>query len=723
VPINILGSLAAPKLDWSVEGEALRERVSGTVAALLGLAGINADPVRSREAVLLSNIFEHFWRQDQDVDLAKLILAIQTPPVRQIGVFDVDTFYPAKDRFELAMAFNTIIAAPTFQSWLTGEPLDVNNILYTVEGKPRHSIFYIAHLSDSERMFFVTLLLENMLTWTRRQTGTTSLRALLYFDEIFGYFPPSAEPPSKRPLLTLMKQARAFGVGIVLVTQNPVDLDYKGLTNAGTWLIGKLQAERDKARVLEGLKGAIAESGGNSEIDYNTIINKLGNRIFLMHNVHADGPIVFHTRWAQSYLRGPLTRVQVRDLMAARKRGAAPTTSASAAVVAAASISAAVSVSAAASIPAATAPSVASAFQPTTSAVQNAPAGPVGFSAMRPSLDVKVQQVFVPIHLSDSAAVRQLSQESGASITPGQIQLIYEPAALGVATVRIVERNQDVNEEIEKMLVAPIPDGPGTLDWDHGEPLAIHTRDLLDEPEQVDAGQGPYFAPVPERANAAADLKRIANEYADWLYYNVRLPLRTHKELGVTQKPNEDERSYRMRLDQAGRERRDAEVDKLEAQYEKQIARVADRLAKEQQELLEDQAESSSRKAEQWIGVGESVLSWFMGRRSTRAISSAASKYRVASKSAMEVKESEEMIDKLNKEKAALEEDLKERSDEIAMKWATLLDNIENVEIAPRRSDINVELVALSWLPSWVIEYELAGRTRTATVAAYAIPE
>lgn len=714
VPINILGSLAAPKLDWAVEGEALRERVSGTVAALLGLAGINADPVRSREAVLLSNIFEHFWRQDQDIDLAKLILAIQTPPVRQIGVFDVDTFYPAKDRFELAMAFNTIIAAPTFQSWLTGEPLDVNSLLYTAEGKPRHSIFYIAHLSDSERMFFVTLLLENMLTWTRRQTGTTSLRALLYFDEIFGYFPPSAEPPSKRPLLTLMKQARAFGVGIVLVTQNPVDLDYKGLTNAGTWLIGKLQAERDKARVLEGLKGAIAESGGNSEIDYDTIINKLGNRVFLMHNVHADGPVVFHTRWAQSYLRGPLTRVQVRDLMVARKRGApaaSPATTSAAAI------------SAVAAVPAAVEPSVASAFQPIAGAAPSAPEVPAGFSAMRPSLDVKVQQVFVPIHLSDTAAVRQLSQESGANITPGQIQLIYEPAALGVATVRIIERNQDVNEEIEKMLVAPIPDGPGTLDWDHGEPLAIQTRDLLDGPEKVDAGQGPYFAPVPERANAAADLKRIANEYADWLYYNVRLPLRTHKELGVTQRPNEDERSFKMRLDQAGREQRDAEVDKLEAQYEKQIERVADKLTKEQQELVEDQAESSSRKAEQWIGVGESVLSWFMGRRSTRAISSAASKYRVASKSAMEVKESEEMIDKLSKEKATLEEELKERSDEIAMKWATLLDNIENVEIAPRRSDINVELVALSWLPSWVIEYELAGRTRTATIAAYAIPE
>ncbi|MCL4859852.1 MAG: DUF87 domain-containing protein, partial [Caldilineaceae bacterium] len=237
MPVSILGSLAAPKIDFDTDAEALRERISGTVAALLGLVGVNADPVRSREAILLATIFEHFWRQQQDVDLAQLILSIQNPPVRKLGVFDVDTFYPEKDRFSLAMAFNNLIAAPTFQSWLTGESLDVDQLFYTAEGKPRHSIFYIAHLSDSERMFFVTLLLESILTWVRRQSGTTSLRALLYFDEIFGYFPPTAEPPSKRPLLTLLKQARAFGLGVVLVTQNPVDLDYKGLTNAGTWFI------------------------------------------------------------------------------------------------------------------------------------------------------------------------------------------------------------------------------------------------------------------------------------------------------------------------------------------------------------------------------------------------------------------------------------------------------------------------------------------------------
>ena len=265
LPISILGSLAAPALDFDAHAETLRERISGTVSALLGLVGVDADPIRSREAILMATLFEHFWRQQQDMDLSALIQAIQDPPVRQMGALDVDTFFPPKERFDLAMSFNNLIASPSFQTWLKGEALDIERLLFTSDGRPRHSIFYLAHLSDNERMFFVTLLLENVITWMRHQTGTTSLRALLYFDEIFGFFPSRSEPPSKRPLLTLLKQARAFGLGCILGAQNPIDIDYKGLTNAGIWFLGRLQAERDKERVLHGLRGAIAEVGGEGE--------------------------------------------------------------------------------------------------------------------------------------------------------------------------------------------------------------------------------------------------------------------------------------------------------------------------------------------------------------------------------------------------------------------------------------------------------------------------
>ena len=316
VPVSILQSFAAPALDWNTEAELLRERIQGTVSALLGLIGVDADPVRSREHILLANLFEHFWRQGEDLDLPKLIMSIQNPPIRQLGVFDVDTFFPEKDRFELSMSLNNIIAAPSFQSWLNGQPLDIAGFLGTPAGKPRHSIFYIAHLSDAERMFFVTMLLNQVITWMRTQPGTTSLRALLYMDEIFGFFPPVANPPSKQPMLTLLKQARAFGVGVVLTTQNPVDLDYKGLTNAGTWFIGRLQTERDKMRVLDGLESVSTAAGEVlNRGQLSKLISDLGKRVFLLHNVHEEAPATFQTRWAMSYLRGPLTRSQVRDLM------------------------------------------------------------------------------------------------------------------------------------------------------------------------------------------------------------------------------------------------------------------------------------------------------------------------------------------------------------------------------------------------------------------------
>ena len=313
-PVSILASLQAPALDWDDHQESLRERIQGTVSALLGLVGIDADPLRSREHILLCSLFEHFWRNSEDLDLARLITSLQNPPVRQLGVFDVDTFFPADDRFELAMSLNNILAAPGFASWLKGDPLDVARLLHTPDGKPRHSIFYIAHLSDEERMFFVTLLLEQILTWVRHQSGTTSLRALLYFDEVMGFLPPVANPPAKRPLLTLLKQARAFGLGVLLTTQNPVDLDYKGLSNTGTWFIGRLQTERDKARVMEGLEGASQGSFDKQQME--RTLAGLGKRRFLLHNVHEDEPVVFGTRWVMSYLAGPLTRDHIRTLMA-----------------------------------------------------------------------------------------------------------------------------------------------------------------------------------------------------------------------------------------------------------------------------------------------------------------------------------------------------------------------------------------------------------------------
>jgi hypothetical protein len=325
IPLTVLKGFHAPPPAVIDDTDTYNDLVQSTTQGVLALVGIDADPVKSREAILIANILSHSWRAGKDLDLAQLIREIQRPPFDKVGIVDMDNFISAKDRLELGMKINNLLASPSFASWLEGESLEVQKLLYTDEGKPRLSILSIAHLNDAERMFFVTILLNEVLSWMRSQPGTSSLRAILYMDEVFGYFPPSANPPSKRPMLTLLKQARAYGLGVVLATQNPVDLDYKGLSNAGTWFLGRLQTERDKLRVLEGLEGVSAEGGtrfNRQEMD--AILSDLKSRVFLVNNVHSPGPIVMQTRWAMSYLRGPLTREQIRVLMKDRKEGVAP---------------------------------------------------------------------------------------------------------------------------------------------------------------------------------------------------------------------------------------------------------------------------------------------------------------------------------------------------------------------------------------------------------------
>ncbi|MDZ7377536.1 MAG: ATP-binding protein, partial [candidate division KSB1 bacterium] len=382
IPVSILKSFAAPPQVIMEDSDLLRERINTTVTSLLNLMGIEADPLQSREHILLSNILDSTWQKGQDLDLAGLIHAIQTPPMTKIGVFDIESFFPSKDRFALAMKLNNLLAAPGFSVWLEGEPLDIDRILYTSDGKPRMSIFSIAHLNDAERMFFVSLLLTQLLGWMRTQSGTTSLRSIFYMDEIFGYFPPVANPPAKAPLMTLLKQARAFGLGIVLATQNPVDLDYKGLSNTGTWFIGRLQTDRDKQRVLDGLEGASASGGKFNRKKMEQILAGLGKRIFLMNNVNEDEPVIFETRWVMSYLRGPLTRTQIKQLMDPKKAA----------------------ISAAAGAP--STPATAKSARPEA-------------AALRPSLPPEIVQYYLPIR----------------KVQPAGATLLYEPMLLGIGKV------------------------------------------------------------------------------------------------------------------------------------------------------------------------------------------------------------------------------------------------------------------------------------------------
>jgi hypothetical protein len=316
-PLSIMASFAAPDPAVVADAELLHDRVATAATSMLTLAGVDAEPITSREHVLLSTLFTESWRAGRDLDLETLITQVQAPPISKVGVLDLETFFPSRDRFTLAMRLNQLLAAPGFAAWLEGDALDVGRLLYGPDGRPRVSIISIAHLDDQERMFFVSLLLNEVVGWMRGQRGTSSLRAVIYFDEIFGFLPPVANPPSKPPLLTLLKQARAFGLGVVVATQNPVDLDYKALANAGTWLLGRLQTDRDKARVLDGLEGAAASAGSafdRPQLDQ--LLSALGKRQFLLHNVHDKHPALFETRWTLSYLRGPLGREEIKRLTA-----------------------------------------------------------------------------------------------------------------------------------------------------------------------------------------------------------------------------------------------------------------------------------------------------------------------------------------------------------------------------------------------------------------------
>jgi hypothetical protein len=676
LPVSILASFRCPPLSWDDDEEILRDQIQGTVSALLGLVGIMADPLRSREHILLSHIIETAWRAGEDLDLARLIAAIQNPPMRQLGVFDVDTFFPPKDRFVLATALNGIIAAPGFVNWTQGEPLDIDAFLYTATGKPRHSIFYIAHLDDAQRMFFVTLLLEQVITWMRRQPGTTSLRALLYMDEIFGYFPPAANPPSKRPMLTLLKQARAYGLGIVLTTQNPVDLDYKGLANAGTWFIGKLQTERDKLRVLDGLESVMAEGGvslNRNQLD--RTLSALNNRVFLLHNVHAPAPTIFYTRWAMSYLRGPLTRSQVRTLMAPFKTGASAAARADAATTA----------------------------TPTAAVRTAAPITTAGYTQVPPTLPPDLPQAYLPLRMSPNRALAVLESAQERQLQAAETRLVYEPGLLAMGTVLFSDRTRAVavSRRVTKLVYGQAL--RETVSWGEAVAVNLDPRELLKQPESR-----ALFAPVPADLNTAAKIKRAERDFVDHLYREETLALFFSPVLKLYSRPEESERDFKIRLAQVARERRDAEVEALRKRFQPRFDRLQLQLLREQRELEEDKQELAARGREEWL-AGAETLAGMLGLGRRRALSSAATRRRMTAAAKAEVAESEAEIARLQRELAELKSDLEAEIASITQRWEEALETITPYEIRPKKTDCVVELVTLAWLPFWEIGYATAG--------------
>ena len=652
VPVSILTSFAAPAADVRDDAELLRERINTTVTSLLGLLGIEADPIQSREHILLSTILDRTWKSGADLDLGSLIHAIQSPPIPKIGVMDVDSFFPSKDRFALAMKLNNLLAAPGFQAWLEGEALDIQSLLYAPSGKPRLAVFSVAHLNDAERMFFITLLLSQMVGWMRTQSGTTSLRALLYMDEIFGYFPPVANPPSKLPLMTLLKQARAFGLGVVLATQNPVDLDYKGLANTGTWFIGRLQTERDKARVLEGLEGASANSVQRFDRSrMEQMLAGLGSRIFLMNNVHEDEPVTFESRWCLSYLRGPLTRNQIKQLMEPIKAGHGGGVKG----------------------------------KEREDAKSSPHPSPFTPHQKRPILPPDVPQYFVPLRGSK----------------PDGSGLIYVPMLLGSAQVGFSDTKVGIETTQDVTVLASIVDGAVAVDWEQSMTVGLAVNDLEQSPEG-----GAQFLALPAIAGKGKSYAEWAKDFSGWLFRMHKLELLRSPSLKEVSKPGESERDFRVRLQQTGREQRDQAADALRRKYAPKITVLQERVRRAEQQKDKQEAESRASQVQAAISVGASILSAFLGRKavSSASIGRATTAIRGAGrvlKESQDVGRAEENVAAAQRQLADLEAQFQAESEALAAAIDPLSETFDTLVLKPTKANITVKLVALVWTPHW----------------------
>jgi len=667
IPVNILASLKAPSIPWESNREMLREKISATVTALLGLVGMqDIDPVRSREHILLANIFEHAWSRGLDLNLSELILQTQNPPLEKLGVFDVNTFFPERDRFALAMRLNNILAAPAFQAWIEGQPLDVEQLLYHPDGKPRHSVFYIAHLTDMERMFFVTLLYSSVETWMRAQPGSSRLRAIVYFDEIFGYLPPVANPPSKVVMLRMLKQARAFGVGQVLVTQNPVDVDYKALSNAGSWFIGKLQTDQDKQRLLDGLSSAAGAAMDRPQ--YDRLISGLGKRVFLLHNVHAKQPLLFQTRWAMNYLAGPLTRSQIPPLNA---------------------MAGAVEPSAGPQPVAAQAPSAA----PTPSAPAPAAAG----SVTRPAVPAGSHEYFLTNNLTLSQAFQATGRDYPADFQ--RKGLIYRPVLLAQAAVRFLNRKYNLDTEIHYAALVTDADRRGRVRWEDYPATTVDPRSLDRQPDPDST-----FASLDAPLSDARLLKSMEADFADWVYRSSRISVQANEALKVYAGPDVSPAEFRSLCDEAAREGRDAELKKLSDGHSRKLTTLQDRLTREERKLEQGEAQLSHRKMEELGTHADTLFSLFSTRRPSRKISGSISKRRMTSQAQAKLTESKEVIAELTKQISELRAEQEQELQRVNDRWIQLVDQVSEITITPFKKDILVDLFGIAWFPYHVLQ-------------------
>ncbi len=639
-PVSVLGSFAAPAAEAVADIDTVNGMVTTTVTSLLALINIAGDPLQSREHLLLSSIFLYHWRLGQDLTLEGLIGAIVSPPFAKIGVFPLETFYPQAQRMTLAMNFNTLLAGPTFAAWTQGPPLDIHRLLYGDDGKPRTTIFSLAHLGEGERMFFVTMLLNRTIGWLRRQEGSSSLKALLYMDEIFGYFPPTAEPPSKKPMLLLLKQARAYGLGVVLATQNPVDLDYKGLSNIGTWFVGRLQTKGDQDRVVSGIAGA--GGGGTSEQEVRKLLAGLKGRQFLLHSAHLERPQLFETRWAMSFLKGPISLDDIKKIAKTGVRSEAAVT----AITAAAPVAQAFTLAEASGTP--------------------------------PPLSPAIEQLY--------------RLQNVVSETP-----LLQPWLVALGSVRYYQGPRNIDQTEEVCLRLYLDEGLTRLDWSEAEGMEEGLGDCRSQ-----ASVGCRYLPLPPVVAALKDVREPAKAFGDFLYRQRRLELLRIKGLAFESRPGEAQGDFRVRFADHLRRQKDEAMEKLRQKYLTQQQGLEQKLERAMARLDKEAVDVQAKTADSLISIGAAVVGAFLGRKALSAstLGKAATGVRSVGrvvKEKSDVKRVEEEVENLRAALATLSSELEEKAAELARAFAADGCEVETISLAPRRSDIFNLRVALLW--------------------------
>ena len=674
VPINVVGSLQAPDTD---DLEIVGDEIEGFVSGLLGLVGIEADPLSSREHILLSNLVQHAWSSGTSIDLPALVGMVQQPPIRKLGVFELDQFFPPSDRTKLAMQLNGLLASPAFAAWGAGQPLDIQQLLFDGD-KARCAIVTTAHLSDEERQFVTSMMLSKLVTWMRRQSGTSDLRALVYMDEVVGYLPPTANPPTKKPIMTLMKQARAFGVGVVLATQNPVDVDYKALSNAGTWMIGRLQTDRDKERLLDGMSAA---AGGVDVGAVGDTISGLAKREFVLRRAGQDQPEVFTTRWAMSYLRGPLTRDQIAQVMGTRRDEESAATTAPETAAAAGAPGEETG-------PATSSPDVAAA-PPASTPAASAPVAPA-------SADPDATPVMPEV--AGGIAVRYIDPaapwlgEVGGDASSSTV----EAAVVARVSLRYDDTKADlVHDEEYEAVIFPVGE---QVDVTRAIAVDYDDRDL-----RAEAPAGVSYRLTGAPVGESAFWKRVERDLTDHLARSQGLDLPVNRALKLFARPGETADEFTARCAQFADQQADAELAALRDKYEAKAATLRDRIdaAADSAEVAAEQ--QKGRERGDLLSTAGSVLGGLLGGRSRGGLlgqlGRAAGRRSKTNAADERVEAAKNKVARLEEDLAEVEAELAGELTEIDARWMAKAKEVTTVSVSLERTDIKVTSLVLGWIP------------------------